>query len=931
MTIKFETVSATEHENGALLGSLSVSDYGAGTFEFYLGEVERFSFVGDKLYLGQDYHYDSETEKLVKYTSDIGSIRTFYPVDRVAVKFSEAATSNSTWDYISLNFTDVDENISLSPVDFSGYAYGATFAKITSSGFETLAYGLWSGISIFEISGDNLKLADNWYYDPQENHLVKENGYYHDLAKSWETLRINSLQTLANDINFSTKVDLTNAFSGVTNKAIPYFAGTPTITKEKSGVSTTDALLYDSPKAWANNKNYDNGTSTTITYSFSGTSDLYLFKDGYSIPNPKVDNIYAFSASQQDAVRLSLEQFSNVADITFVEVSETASEVGTLRFGNTDHNHSNGAALGWATQPFDGASGGDIWILSSIKDETFIRGQDTNFRVLMHEIGHALGLDHPFEGTDQLPTSKDFSNYTIMSYTDPANAYYNNHFLISSTPMVYDIAAIQHLYGAASHNSGDTTYKYDPAKPVAEAIWDSGGIDTLDFSSFSKGSIINLTAGSYSTIAFKSWSMTDNLGIAFGTTIEKAIGGSGNDTISGNSADNVLDGGRGNDTIYGGAGNDIFDQSGKRAGTDTFYGGEGDDVYFVYSSGPIDKIIEYSDQGIDTVELNSTSTYTLPENVENLTVFKNDSNKVLSGNSLNNVISAQGGNDTINGGDGDDIIYCGKGNDTLTGGLGSDEFRFYLGDGSNTITDFDVANDTCSFYTLSGNTIASENVAFSKNYSGEVEYSLADGTSVTLTGVFEAPITETFTVSTTVVTRSDVVMPNVTLLMVNGVDISVPTASSDGTFSVEFLEGTSPSSLALLSYSSEYESISSQDALDALKLSMGLSTSTGTKNAFDFLAADFNQDGKVSSQDALEILKCAIGLSTEQQAKWVFVDTNGDHSAINESNTSFTQKVDVSELSGDTSLSLTGILIGDVNDTYSNTIGMAIAASHEFL
>jgi hypothetical protein len=188
-----------------------------------------------------------------------------------------------------------------------------------------------------------------------------------------------------------------------------------------------------------------------------------------------------------------------------------------------------------------------------------------------------------------------------------------------------------------------------------------------------------------------------------------------------------------------------------------------------------------------------------------------------------------------------------------------------------------------------------------------------------------------YTVSTTVVTRSDVVMPNVNLLMVNGADVSFPTASSEGTFSAEFLEGTSPSSSALLSYSSEYDSISSQDALDALKLSIGLSTSAETKNAFDFLAADFNQDGKVSSQDALEILKCAIGLSTEQQAKWVFVDTNGDHSAISEANTSYTQKADLSELSGDTSLSLTGILIGDVNDTYSNPIGMAIAAAHELL
>ena len=63
LTVKFESVSALEHDNGALLGTLSVSGYGAGTFMYYFGEVEHFKFVGDKLYLGIDYFnsiYDAE-------------------------------------------------------------------------------------------------------------------------------------------------------------------------------------------------------------------------------------------------------------------------------------------------------------------------------------------------------------------------------------------------------------------------------------------------------------------------------------------------------------------------------------------------------------------------------------------------------------------------------------------------------------------------------------------------------------------------------------------------------------------------------------------------------------------------------------------------------------------------------------------------------
>ena len=56
------------------------------------------------------------------------------------------------------------------------------------------------------------------------------------------------------------------------------------------------------------------------------------------------------------------------------------------------------------------------------------------------------------------------------------------------------------------------------------------------------------------------------------------------------------------------------------------------------------------------------------------------------------------------------------------------------------------------------------------------------------------------------------------------------------------------------------------------------------------------------------------------EAKWVFVDTNGDYSGVRKSNTSYTERVSIADLSADTSVSLTGILIGDVNDSYSGLI-----------
>ena len=632
------------------------------------------------------------------------------------------------------------------------------------------------------------------------------------------------------DVDTGTFVDGI-ASGGLSAGEIPYFVGTATIEKLKTDISTTDAILYDTPKAWASNKTYDNGTSTTITYSFAGTSDLYLFEDGYDVPDPKVDLIFAMSTSQQAAVRLALDQFSNVADLTFVEVQETALEVGTLRFAFTDYQYLSSVTgdqfAGWASIPENSAGAGDVWITSDDIDKTFERGSDYTFATLIHEIGHAIGLDHPFDGIDQLVTSQDFSNYTLMSYTDPENYYYydtsgNYNYLISSTPMVYDIAAIQHLYGAATHNAGDTVYKYDPTKPLVEAIWDSGGYDTLDLSNFNKACTIDLTPGAYSTIACTDWTMTDNLGIAAGAVIEQAIGGSGSDTITGNFADN---------TLYGGA-----------------------------------------------------------------------------------------GNDAISAGDGDDIIYCGTGNDTLTGGLGADEFRFYSGDGSNTITDFDVAKDTCSFYQRSGDKIAAENITLSKNNLGEVKYSLTDGTNVTLKGILEIPEVKTFTLSSAVSTRDGSKIADADVVMSDDTNSSSYKSAADGSVSGTLTSGSASTVTGSLAYSSSTKAVSSQDALDALKLSVGMTTAAGTKTAFDFISADFNQDGKVSSQDALSILKYSVGLTTPEQAKWVFVDTNGDYSGVSKSNTSYTEGVSIAELSADTTVGLTGILIGDVNDSYSGLI-----------
>jgi len=176
------------------------------------------------------------------------------------------------------------------------------------------------------------------------------------------------------------------------------------------------------------------------------------------------------------------------------------------------------------------------------------------------------------------------------------------------------------------------------------------------------------------------------------------------------------------------------------------------------------------------------------------------------------------------------------------------------------------------------------------------------------------------TVTTSVVTRDGSKIADADVVMSDGTNILSFKSATDGNISGSLTSGSASTVTGSLAYSSSTKAISSQDALDALKLSVGLSTSAGTKTAYDFISADFNQDGKVSSQDALSILKYSVGLPTPEQAKWVFVDTNGDYSGVSKSNTSYTEGVSIAALSADTTVGLTGILIGDVNDSYSGLI-----------
>ena len=212
---------------------------------------------------------------------------------------------------------------------------------------------------------------------------------------------------------------------------------------------------------------------------------------------------------------------------------------------------------------------------------------------------------------------QDSAQYSIMSYWDAEETGANRvnwEFLTynyASTPSVHDVAAIQRIYGAdMTTRTGDNVYGFNTTEKAFGAfdfvnsrtpvvtIWDAGGNDTLDLSGFNTPSTIDLNPGQFSsaggfysdempTLAeinarradaglaprtqaaydqyvtlfgetYTDGLLSDNIAIAYGVTIENAIGGGGNDRIMGNAASNKLNGGAGNDILTGGDGVDYM-------------------------------------------------------------------------------------------------------------------------------------------------------------------------------------------------------------------------------------------------------------------------------------------------------------------------------------------------------------------------------------
>ena len=326
----------------------------------------------------------------------------------------------------------------------------------------------------------------------------------------------------------------------------------------------------------------------TVTYSFPWfeTQGAYFDKD-YGFGEPFSTEFFGVTNEIAIQFEYALSLYENVSNINFECVIERESQVGDIRFAFSD-TVPEAEVWGYAYYPYPYykySEGGDIWV----QPKHFLSSWDEgkyNFFATMHEIGHALGLKHPFAEGNVLDVTRDNQTYSIMSYTGFDKNIWTNGLVSASTPMILDILAIQSIYGEnLDYNSGNDTYVFDPSFPFFKAIWDGGGIDTLDLGGFEDACQISLIEGSYSNLGFRpsednsgsqtTYDGTNALSIAYNCDIENIWAGSGSDYLMGNNLDNLLWGNEGGDAINGGSGNDSLYGG---VGNDELNGGIGNDL-----------------------------------------------------------------------------------------------------------------------------------------------------------------------------------------------------------------------------------------------------------------------------------------------------------------------------------------------------------------
>jgi hypothetical protein len=451
----------------------------------------------------------------------------------------------------------------------------------------------------------------------------------------------------------------------------------PTAVSGDSGNDFVDAIIN-------NGRHYVNPTGVTgpvqINYIFTTLTDPVDPVTGVNVP-------YTWRPFEMAAWSKAVQGWEHVANVDFVQVFDIADALFLERLenqatagGTVSASHSLPSST--LTNQSRGTYNFEAVNVRQWSPDQLEAGGNF-YRTFIHETGHGLGLKHPhdsggafdpdfFPGIDATDSSAvrqrslgvlelNHMFGSVMSYLHGyefdeqgrvdvvatrqrpvADDFFLDHGF-AATPMAYDVAAVQYLYGAnMSFRTGNNVYIlpdsnsphpfvrgapnevgeqetiiYQPDTAYWECIWDAGGIDEIRYDVMdaegnavagTRNVIIDLTAATldYSETGYGVLSYAAFIGggytIANGVVIENATGGDGNDELTGNSAANLLTGRGGDDLFNAKAGSDFVDGG---AGRDTakFSGAKVDYAISRLTNGDVQvtDLRANSPDGIDTL------------------------------------------------------------------------------------------------------------------------------------------------------------------------------------------------------------------------------------------------------------------------------------------------------------------------------------------
>ena len=255
------------------------------------------------------------------------------------------------------------------------------------------------------------------------------------------------------------------------------------------------------------------GTGVTLTFSFPGNSTAgnYAY---FTNPYPTGGSGWGewnswsrLSSLEMQAVRTALDTWAHFANVTFVETTDNSANVGEFRFAKSAELGSDAAAHAYF--PFADASAGDVWFNPSDfnNDGGNVPLGSYDFHTILHEIGHALGLKHPFDAANNgpaniSPAAQDNYFYTIMSYTaSPWSAAQDNYAsFFPTTPMYNDLSPFRACMAAVPHNTGNNVYTFNDGVKYWQTINDTSGTDRIVYVGV-ENVTINLNPGAFSTLS----------------------------------------------------------------------------------------------------------------------------------------------------------------------------------------------------------------------------------------------------------------------------------------------------------------------------------------------------------------------------------------------------------------------------------------------